>query len=87
MTSLSWQSLFRYFIRIGDCLSQLLNVVVFFGQNPNESLSGRAYRMHRISWPWNVAYTVINIIFIWQKDHCRLAYALDRQRAARMLEQ
>lgn len=75
-----------YLVRVGDALSQLLNVLVFLGQNSNESLSGRAYRMHRMSWPWNVAYTLINLIFIWQKDHCRLAYVLDRQRAARMLE-
>lgn len=86
MTSLNWRSLFRYFIRIGDCLSQLLNVAVFFGQNPNESLSGRAYKMHKTSWPWLVLYQAINTLFIWQDNHCRESYGADLVRARDLLE-
>ena len=75
-----------YLIRIGDCLSQLLNVAVFFGKNPNESLSGRAYKMHNISWPWGILYTLINLLFIWQDNHCRESYAADLVRARDLLE-
>lgn len=70
-----------YLIRIGDCLSQLLNVVVFFGQNPNESVSGKAHRMRRISWQWAMLRSIINYIFIWQFDHCRNSYMADLERA------
>jgi hypothetical protein len=86
MTSLLLQQVCKYFIRIGDCLSQLLNVVVFFGQNPNESLSGRAYKMHKTSWAWNILYTVINLLFILQKNHCRESYGADLVRARDLLE-
>lgn len=76
-----------YFIRVGDCLSQLLNVVVFFSLNPNESLSGRAFRERIHSMFWSVVYALINTVFFWQHDHCRLAYLADKERAKRMLEQ
>ncbi len=33
-----------YLLRCGDALSQLINVVIFLSDNPNESLSGRSYR-------------------------------------------
>ena len=40
-----------YLIRVGDAVSQLLNVVFLFSQNPNESISGRCYRMrHKKQW-------------------------------------
>ena len=87
MTSLNWRSLFRYFIRIGDCLSQLLNVAVFFGENANESVSGRAYRMRRIGWQWAALRQIINIIFFWQQDHCRNSYMADIARARRTLRE
>ena len=37
----------RYGVRVGDAVSQLINVVVFLSINPNESISGRSYRMRR----------------------------------------
>ena len=44
-------SVLGYLIRSGDAVSQLVNVVVFLGQNPNESISGRTFfnfvRIHR----------------------------------------
>ena len=86
MTSLSWQSLFNYVVRVGDAFSQLLNVTFLFGDNPNESISGRAYRLNKLSIPWHVAYLVINFIFFLQNDHCFRAYQADLDRARRMLE-
>lgn len=85
MTSLLLQQICRYFIRIGDCLSQLLNVVVFFGQNPNESVSGKAFRLRRISTFWKITYKGINFIFYWQDDHCKAAYTADLKRAEQTL--
>jgi len=85
MTFSSLRPLFNYVVRVGDALSQLINVVVFFGQNPNESVSGRAYRMRRISWPWAILKGVINFFFFWQHDHCYLAYHADIKRASQTL--
>lgn len=85
MTSLSWQSLFNYLIRVGDCLSQLLNVMVFLGDNPNESLSSRAHRLNKVDTFWTVMRWIINTIFFWQGDHCLQAYLADRERAKRLL--
>ena len=76
---------FKYIVRVGDAISQLLSVAFFFGDNPNESLSGRAYRQGRIQWPWVVLKTAINIIFFWQEDHCREAYFADLKRARQLI--
>lgn len=81
----TWRAIAGYFVRVGDALSQLLNVAVLLGDNPNESVSGRAYRMRRISWSWAGLRWAINLVFIWQHDHCRDAYMADIARAARTL--
>ena len=53
-------------IRLGDALSQLLNVLIFNGDS-NYSISGDAYRLKRerlrkfIDW----------IFSRWEKDQCR----------------
>jgi len=85
MTFSSLQSLFNYIVRVGDALSQLINVVVFLSDNPNESLSGRAYRTRKVSWPWALMRTLINIVFFWQHDHCYEAYRADIYRASQTL--
>ena len=85
MSFLSLQPLFNYIVLVGDAISQLLSVAFFFGDNPNESLSGRAYRKGRLHWPWTVLKTAINIIFFWQEDHCRTAYFADLKRARQTL--
>ncbi len=49
---------------------------------PNETLSGRAYRMQQKPQPyWIGLAKCINCIFWWKHDHCRGAYHADRQRA------
>jgi hypothetical protein len=85
MLYLKLQPLFKYLIRIGDSISQLLNVTLLFGQNANESISGRSYRLGRTRWPWATLKTVINIIFFWQEDHCREAYFADLRRARQLV--
>lgn len=60
----------NWFIRVGDALSQLCNVV-FLNGHPNESLSGRAWRTKSI---W---YKVIDALLWFDKEHCRNAYLND----------
>lgn len=75
-----------YVIRCGDALSQLLNVMVFLSQNPNESVSGRSYRQ-RHHWFWGKMETVINWLFLWfHKEHCKKAHEADLTRAAELLK-
>lgn len=73
-------------IKIGDALSQLLNVALLPNHKDttaNESISGRA---HRCGWKRTEKF--INLIFsAWEKDHCRLAYEADNERAINTLMQ
>jgi hypothetical protein len=65
-------------IRMGDALSQLLNVMLFNG-HPNESISGRAYRTAS-GW-----YKVIDLLLWFDRDHCQTAYLNDVRYAAQLL--
>lgn len=58
-------------------LDQLVNT--FLGGMADETLSARAWRNHlkcRRTWP----VKVINMLFFWQKNHCRTAYESEKQR-------
>ena len=68
----------HYLIRVGDALSQRLNVMLLNG-HPNESLSGRAFRTKSL---W---YSVIDLIFWFDPQHCRTAYENDLQYAEQLL--
>jgi len=75
----------NYLIRVGDATSQWLNVVLLLSQNPNESISGRAYRMQNV-WLWNK----IRISIDWlasplEADHCKKAYDADVSKAAKLM--
>lgn len=75
----------NYVIRCGDAISQFLNVLIFFGGNPNESLSGRAYReKHKRFW-----YTIMKFLdwcfSPFQDEHCRKSHEADLARAAETL--
>jgi hypothetical protein len=68
----------RYALRVSHCLSQLINVVIFFGPNPTESLSSRCYRLRdqgdRIK-PWWLLHTVIDFIAKpFHVEHCKKSY-------------
>lgn len=82
-----WLSGFgHYCIRVGDGISQLMNVVIFLSQNPNESISGRSYREKRKPF-WGKMMLVLNAVFwIVQKEHCRKAHEADLARAAKFLK-
>lgn len=76
----------RYGVRVGDAVSQLINVVVFLSDNPNESLSGRSYRQKR-HWFWGKMLVVIDAMF-WpiQTEHCRKSHEADVKRASDLLK-
>ncbi|NGR07853.1 hypothetical protein G5B41_09795 [bacterium SGD-2] len=67
-------------IKIGDALSQLLNVTLLPRHREttaNESISGRAHRMG-----WRRLERFIDTVFLpWERDHCRRSHEKDVQRA------
>lgn len=76
-----------YFIRVGDATSQWLNVVLFFSDNPNESISGRAYRQREVP-VWRYVHKTLDLIFwVFKKEHCRLSYEADVVRANKTIEE
>lgn len=74
-----------YPIRIFDWLSQGVNTVIFNGK-PDESLSGRAYRMEYESRFWAFMRRFIDGVFFWQEAHCRASYMADIDRLIVRLE-
>ena len=78
----SWVNPVRdYCIRVGDAISQLLNVLIFFGTNPNESVSGRSWRLRDKRF-WGLMVTVIDFIASpFEFAHCKKAHEADFQRA------
>ncbi len=67
-----------YYVRVFDAISQLLNVILLDG-DANDSMSGRSFKE---SWR---AEKVINFIFFWEPEHCKLAYYTDLARAKTMI--
>jgi len=59
-----------WWIRVGDALSQFLNVLLLNG-HPNESLSGRAFRV-KSRWRY-----LIDAVLWFDADHCQTAYLND----------
>lgn len=74
-----------YAVRVGDATSQLVNVAILFGDNANESVSGRSHRMKAKSKPW--AWTNAAIDFVFDSDHCERAYLNDVARAKKTVEE
>lgn len=79
------QSVADYAARVGDATSQVLNVAVFFGDNANESVSGRAYRQRLDAKRWLYLNNAID--FVFSKGHCEEAYLNDISRAAKTLKE
>jgi hypothetical protein len=64
----------QYLLRVVNATSQWLNVVLLLGE-PNESISGRAYRT-----PWPRARRAIDRVFLVllrERNHCEAAYFTD----------
>ena len=68
---------FNYLVTIGSCLSQLAYNVFTDANNPNVSICGEAYYNKDKSKLRYIFYKALNMIFFFQKDHCRWAYEND----------
>ena len=80
------EQIISYLIRVGDAFSQLLNVLVLFGDNANESISGRAWRLHKQSKVWAAVRIIIDYLASpLELDHCEASHKADVSRAARLL--
>jgi len=85
MYTLAVHRFFNYLVRVGDAVSQLLNVTILIGKNPNESISGRSWRL-RTKPGWKQLRIAIDWMFSWwASDHCRGAYYADLTRARMLL--
>ena len=74
-----------YVTRVGDATSQLINVAILWGDNANESVSGRSHRLkdkHK-AWAWLGA----SIDYVFDENHCERAYNNDVARAAKTLSE
>lgn len=74
--------LIAYLIRLGDALSQFLNVLIFGGDS-NHSISGDAWRFKR-EW---LRKTIDFVFRPFEKDHCYKAHLHDIQKASRLLRE
>ena len=61
-----------YLARVGNALSQLLNVVLLNG-HPNESVSGRCHREG-----WKTAETIVDTLFWFDPEHCLHSHLNER---------
>lgn len=69
----------NYFLRVGIAFDQLANAVA--NGFPDEVFSSRCYRWAQSTkWYYKVPYYVVNGIFFWQKNHCKMAYESEQQR-------
>ena len=72
----------EYFIKIGDALSQVFNVIIFNG-DPNYSISGDSYRLNRK----HLRIFIDCLFSVFEQDHCKLAYYNDIEKARLLLKQ
>ena len=86
MSYLNLLPFFKYLKRVGDATSQLANVVIFLGENPNESISGRSWRL-RQKWFWGKMRTLIDwLASPFETDHCEKSHMNDVARAATLIK-
>lgn len=68
-----------YFYNLLIAIDQLANALT--NGYPDETLSSRAYRLHRRYWYANFAKMFIDVLFLLQtKDHCKKAYESELKR-------
>jgi len=76
-----------YLARSGDAVSQLINVTIFLGDNPNESVSGRSFRQSG-HWFWGAMMSFIDFAASpFGKNHCRAAWEKGLERAKQYIQQ
>jgi hypothetical protein len=74
-----------YVTRVGDATSQLVNVALLWGDNANESVSGRSHRLKGESKAWGWLNATIDYVF--DENHCERAYVNDVARAKKTVEE
>jgi cell division inhibitor SulA len=79
------KGLVGYLIRVGDAFSQLANVVFFNSKNPNESISGRSWRMRKHPFWGKIRVLVDWLASPFEEDHCRKSHEADIGRAEKFL--
>lgn len=62
----------NYFLQVTIAVDQLLNTLL--AGFADETLSSRAYRCQNEKRRWKIARVVIDAVFFWEEDHCRMAY-------------
>lgn len=61
-------------------IDQLLNTLICMGF-ADETMSSVAWRMEQEGRPFGVMRKVIDVIFWFDKDHCRTSFEAERNRA------
>ena len=76
-----------YLRRVGACLTQALNTIVFLSKSPCESLSARSWRNRDSRW-FGFVHHIIDAFFhiLGEPDHCENAYHDDYIRALAYVE-
>ena len=74
-----------YVTRVGDATSQLVNVAILWGDNANESVSGRSHRLKDKSKAW--AWLNASIDYVFDDSHCERAYNNDVARAEKTIQE
>lgn len=67
----------KYLKQILIAIDQFFNALL--GGWADETLSSRAWRQRNKKIRWFIAYSVIEFIFFWQKDHCKTAFYSERR--------
>ena len=81
-----WHHFVQWVLTVGDALSQLANVAIFFGDNANEGVSGRSWRLRDKYRFWGIMKVVIDkCASPFEEDHCEASHKADVARAARLL--
>lgn len=69
----------RWVWQVLIAIDQFINAI--FGGYADETLSSRAHRQQNKKWYWFVLRRFIDLIFFFEKDHCRNAWESENERA------
>lgn len=69
-------SVFMEYMRV---ISVCLNVLL--GGSSSQTLCGRVYGNRHARRRYAMAHRILNIVFFWDRDHCRSSYVGDVRRA------
>jgi hypothetical protein len=79
-----------YFVRILEAISHFINVALFFGGNPAETLSGRCYRCRNDGntiKPWGILRKVIDFLaWPFHVEHCKKSYEMGLSHAYKLVD-